>query len=82
MYLEKKLKEIVFFIQIDLICENLVYFNIKEGDKYLLKEINLNANSKLLSEKNYLDKILYEGSNKAEEIASIKLKKIHEIVGF
>ena len=41
-----------------------------------------NEIKKLLSEKNYLDKILYEGSNKAKEIASIKLKKIHEIVGF
>ena len=41
-----------------------------------------NEIKKLLSEKNYLDKILYEGSKKAEEIASKKLKKIHEIVGF
>ena len=37
---------------------------------------------KLLSEKNYLDSILAEGSKKAAEIASKKLKKIHEIVGF
>ncbi len=37
---------------------------------------------KLLSEKNYLDSILAEGSKKASEIASKKLKKIHEIVGF
>ena len=27
------MKEIVFFLQIDLICENLVYFNIKEMSK-------------------------------------------------
>ncbi len=33
MYLEKKLKEIVFFLQIDLICENLVYFNINKMSK-------------------------------------------------
>ncbi|MBD1141213.1 tryptophan--tRNA ligase [Pelagibacterales bacterium SAG-MED39] len=37
---------------------------------------------KLLDEKNYLDKILLEGSRKAENIASKKIKKIHEIVGF
>ena len=37
---------------------------------------------KLLSEKNYLDSILADGSKKAAEIASKKLKKIHEIVGF
>ena len=37
---------------------------------------------KLLNEKNYLDSILAEGSKKAAEIASKKLKKIHEIVGF
>ena len=37
---------------------------------------------KLLDEKSYLDKILLEGSKKADEIASKKMKKIHEIVGF
>ncbi len=37
---------------------------------------------KLLNDKSYLDKILNEGSEKAEEIASKKIKKIHEIVGF
>jgi tryptophanyl-tRNA synthetase len=37
---------------------------------------------KLLNDKNYLDKILLEGSKKADEIASIKVKKIHEIIGF
>ncbi len=37
---------------------------------------------KLLKESDFLDKILLEGSNKANEIASEKLKKIHEIVGF
>ena len=31
--MEKKLKEIVFFLQIDLICENLVYFNMKRWVK-------------------------------------------------
>ena len=37
---------------------------------------------KLLSDKNYLDQILFEGSEKANIIASKKIKKIHEIVGF
>ena len=37
---------------------------------------------KLLKDSNFLDKILLEGSQKANEIASEKLKKIHKIVGF
>ncbi len=37
---------------------------------------------KLLEEKNYLDSILLEGSEKADKIASNKMKKIHEIMGF
>jgi len=36
----------------------------------------------LLNDKKYLDKILNEGFEKAEIIATKKLKKIHEIVGF
>ena len=37
---------------------------------------------KLLNDKKYLDNILEEGSKKASEIASKKVKKIHEILGF
>ena len=37
---------------------------------------------KLLNEKSYLDEILSEGCKKADHIASQKLKKIHDIVGF
>ena len=37
---------------------------------------------KLLKEKSYLDKILSDGFEKANEIASKKLEKIHQIVGF
>ena len=33
MFLERKLKEIFFFLQIDLIYENLVYFNMKKMSK-------------------------------------------------
>ncbi len=37
---------------------------------------------KLLDDKNYLDEILLDGSKKAGDIASKKIKKIHEILGF
>ncbi len=37
---------------------------------------------KLLSEKNFLDEILLKGYEKADKIASNKMKKIHEIIGF
>ena len=37
---------------------------------------------KLLEDKKYLEKILSEGHKKANDIASNKLKKIHELVGF
>jgi tryptophanyl-tRNA synthetase len=37
---------------------------------------------KLLNEKSYLDKILLDGSKKANFQASDKVKKIHEIIGF
>ena len=37
---------------------------------------------KLLVEKIFLDEILDEGYEKANKIASVKLKKIHEIMGF
>ena len=37
---------------------------------------------KLLNEKDYLDKILLDGCKKADNIASKKIEKIHEIVGF
>ena len=36
----------------------------------------------LLKEKSYLDEILNNGCKKADDIASKKIKKIHEIVGF
>ena len=37
---------------------------------------------KLLNDQGYLDKILLEGCEKAENIASKKIKKIHELLGF
>ena len=41
-----------------------------------------NEIKKLLKEKSYLDKILEDGCQKADNIASKKIKKIHDIVGF
>ncbi len=41
-----------------------------------------NEIKKLIQEKKYLDEILLEGSSKAENIASKKIKKIHELLGF
>ena len=38
--------------------------------------------NRLLAEESYLDKILSDGCIKANEIASKKVKKIHEIIGF
>ena len=41
-----------------------------------------NEIKKLLVDGDYLDKILIEGSKKASDLASKKIKKIHEIIGF
>ena len=41
-----------------------------------------NEIKKLIQDKKYLDKILIEGQQKADDIASSKIKKIQEIVGF
>ena len=56
--------------------ENLAEI-IVEKIEPISKEIKV-----LLNDKKYLDKILNEGFKKAEIIATKKLKKIHEIVGF
>ena len=37
---------------------------------------------KLMNDKDFLDKILLEGYQKANDIASDKVKKMHEIIGF
>ena len=41
-----------------------------------------NEIKKLMNEKDFLDKILLEGHEKANNIASDKVKKMHEIMGF
>ena len=38
--------------------------------------------TKLMNDKDFLDKILSDGSKKANDIASDKVKKMHEIIGF
>ena len=50
----------------------------------MIEKINPISNKirKLISEKEYLDKILGEGREKANDYASKKLKKMHEIIGF
>ena len=50
----------------------------------VVEKINPISNEikKLLNEKKYLDAILLEGFEKADKIASEKVKKIHKIVGF
>ena len=37
---------------------------------------------KLINDKKYLEKVLFDGRQKANDIASIKVKKLQEIVGF
>ena len=56
--------------------ENLIEILIEK-----IEPISKNI-KKLLNDKKYLDKILDDGSNKANEIASKKIEKIHKIVGF
>ena len=41
-----------------------------------------NEIKKLISEKEYLDEVLSDGQEKANDYASKKLKKMHEIIGF
>ncbi len=56
--------------------ENLTQVLVEKIDP-MSKEIK-----KLVNDKGFLDKILIEGHKKANDIASIKVKKMHEIVGF
>ena len=50
----------------------------------LIEKINPISNEikKLIGEKDYLDKILVDGQEKANDFASKKLKKMQEIIGF
>ena len=55
-----------------------------ELSEVLIEKINPISKEikKLVSDKEHLDKILEKGYEKAHKIASKKIKKIHEIVGF
>ena len=61
------------------------FSNFKENLSQLLIEKIIPISSKikeLLNDQNYLDSILIDGYKKADKIASEKVKKIHEIIGF
>ena len=61
------------------------FSNFKENLSQLLIEKIIPISSKikeLLNDHNYLDSILIDGYKKADKIASEKVKKIHEIIGF
>ena len=61
------------------------FFNFKENlSEILIEKISPISKEikKLLDNPKYLDDILLEGSNKADEIASKKIKEIKKLVGF
>ena len=61
------------------------FSNLKENLSQLLIEKIIPISLKikeLLNDQNYLDSILTDGYKKADKIASEKVKKIHEIIGF
>ena len=61
------------------------FSNFKENLSQLLIEKIIPISSKikeLLNDHNYLDSILIDGYKKADKIASKKVEKIHEIIGF
>ena len=63
--------------------KNFSYFkeNLSQLAIEKLEPISIEI-KKLLDDKNYLDKILENGSQKADEISAKKLKNLHEIIGF
>ena len=52
------------------------------SDVTAFSQKNKDQIKKLLTEEKYLDEILLNGFEKADKIASKKVKKIHEIIGF
>ena len=62
--------------------------NFSEFKEYLaqalIEKIDPISNEikKLIGDKDFLDKILANGHKKANNIASVKVKKMHEIIGF
>ena len=63
--------------------KNFSEFKVKLSQVVVDKIIPISLEiKKLLNDKEYLDKILFDGCKIADEMASQKIKKIHEIVGF
>jgi len=63
--------------------KNFSEFKVKLSQVVVDKIIPISLEiKKLLNDKEYLDKILSDGCKIADEMASQKIKKIHEIVGF
>ena len=63
--------------------KNFSDFKEKLSDLLIKKIVPIsNEIKKLLNDKNYLDQILFEGSQKANDLASKKIKEIKELVGF
>ena len=63
--------------------KNFSYFKESLSQVLIDKIIPISVEiKKLLQDRNYLDEILLDGSKKANKIASQKMKKIHEIIGF
>ena len=63
--------------------KNFSDFKEKLSDLLVKKIVPIsNEIKKLLNDKNYLDQILFEGSQKANDLASKKIKEIKELVGF
>ena len=62
-----------------------IFLNSKKNyQKYLTEKIEPISKEikKLLNDEKYLDTILLEGSDKADKIASKKIKEMKELVGF
>ena len=63
--------------------KNFSDFKEKLSDLLIKKIVPIsNEIKKLLNDKNYLDQTLFEGSQKANDLASKKIKEIKELVGF
>ena len=71
--------------------ENEVDYNLSESGVHPLKLSEILSNKiapisdeikRLINDKEYLDKILLEGVNKADEIADKKIKEMKKIIGF
>ena len=74
--LEKKIKSKIYFGDIKETLENFVKTNPKNISAIFF-DLDLYSSSK-----SFLDKILIDGQKKADDIASRKLKKMQEIIGF